>query len=77
MMSLLISRTSYDSSKKQHWLSVYRQKLAVRFLLKDHGLAMGKNNVHDSIRAEKDIRLAVDRMVQTVNQAEAERLASR
>jgi hypothetical protein len=28
--------TSYDSHKRQHWLSVYRKKMAVRFLLKDH-----------------------------------------
>ncbi len=65
----LILRTSYDSSRKQHWLSVYRQKLAVQFLLKDHGRSMKTTNAHDSSRNKREIQLAVDRMVHAINQA--------
>jgi hypothetical protein len=28
-------RTSYDASTRQHWLSVYRSKIKLRFLVKD------------------------------------------
>jgi hypothetical protein len=66
-------RTSYDAGTKQHWLSVYRQKLAVRILLKDHGKCMDSTKVHDSTRSEKKIQEAVDRMISSVNQLEQAR----
>ena len=65
--SLETHRTSYDPVRKQHWLSVYRQNLAVRFLLKDHG--QRKNN-HDSRQTESLILNAVDQMVAAINQAD-------
>ena len=62
--------TSYDTAKKQHWLSVYRQKLAVRFLLKDHGKCMNTTKVHDATKSEAKIKAAVDQMILSVNQIE-------
>ena len=64
-----LHRTSYDPVRKQHWLSVYRQNLAVRFLLKDHGHATRKAN-HDSRQTESLILNAVDQMVAAINQAD-------
>jgi hypothetical protein len=74
--------TSYDSHRKQHWLSVYRNKLAVRFLLKDHERAAialqqrqqlrnGKLTVSDyhALSVEK-IQMAVNEMINTVEQME-------
>jgi len=57
-----ICRTSYDAVEKKHWLSVYRQDSAIRFLLKDHGKSM-KLRVHDSQQMETQIHQAVDQMV--------------
>ncbi|CAJ1949510.1 unnamed protein product [Cylindrotheca closterium] len=62
--------TSYDSSKKQHWLSVYRHKLAVRFLLKDNGQLTGQT---DSNRMSSQIHAAVDQMLHSIDRAEANR----
>ena len=70
MPSLPPYRTSYDSSRKQHWLSVYRNKLAVRFLLKDHGQTM-KKRLHDSQQTETQIFQALDQMISAVNQMDA------
>eukprot|EP00526_Cylindrotheca_closterium_P020526 CAMPEP_0113617050 /NCGR_PEP_ID=MMETSP0017_2-20120614/8567_1 /TAXON_ID=2856 /ORGANISM="Cylindrotheca closterium" /LENGTH=212 /DNA_ID=CAMNT_0000526407 /DNA_START=45 /DNA_END=684 /DNA_ORIENTATION=+ /assembly_acc=CAM_ASM_000147 len=66
--------TSYDSSKKQHWLSVYRHKLAVRFLLKDNGQLVDRSGTSDSKRMSSQIHAAVDQMVYAVDQAEAKSL---
>jgi hypothetical protein len=65
----LILRTSYDSSRRQHWLSVYQQSLAVRFLLKDNCRSMSTTNADDSSDSKKEIQLAVDQMVKAINQA--------
>ena len=65
--------TSYDASRKQHWLSVYRQKLAVKFLLKDHGRNMETTSIHDSTAMERAIHSAVDQMVWSINKAEKTR----
>ena len=62
--------TSYDTVRKQHWLSVYHQKLAVRFLLKDHGKCMNTTKVHDATKSERRIKAAVDQMILSVNQLE-------
>jgi hypothetical protein len=74
--------TSYDSHKKQHWLSIYRNKLAVRFLLKDHELAavalqqrqqflIGEMNVEDYHKMSvQKIQLAVNEMINAVEQME-------
>ena len=64
-----LNRTSYDPVRKQHWLSVYRQNLAVRFLLKDHGQAVRKS-IHDARQTESLILNAVDQMVSAINQAD-------
>lgn len=66
-------RTSYDSSKKQHWLSVYRHKLAVRFLLKDNGQLVARTGQADSKRMSSQIHAAVDQMIYSIDQAEASR----
>lgn len=71
MLILFIFRTSYDTAKKQHWLSVYRQKLAVRFLLKDNQMLATQH--HDSKITEKKIFSAVDQMISAVNQLEVKR----
>jgi len=71
MNALLSPRTSYDASRKQHWLSVYRQKLAVRFLLKDNGRAAASSKVVDSQQVENQIFAAVDQMISSVNQTDA------
>ena len=65
--------TSYDASSKEHWVSVYRQKLAVRFLLKDHGRNMETTSIHDSTAMERAIHSAVDQMVWSINQTEKTR----
>lgn len=63
--------TSYDSSRKQHWLSIYRQKLAVRFLLKDHGGQYLKTTeAINSADPNRMIRMAVDQLIATVDQVE-------
>ena len=63
-------RTSYDAARKQHWLSVYRHNLAVRFLLKDHGRSVERTQVHDSSANDRIIHAAVDQMILAVNQME-------
>lgn len=63
-------RTSYDSLRKQHWLSVYRNNLAVRLLLKDHGHTMSRN-IHDSNQTETQILKAVDQLISAVIQTES------
>jgi hypothetical protein len=62
--------TSYDSSKKQHWLSIYKGKLAVRFLLKDHGGQYLKTT--EAINASdpnRMIELAVDQLISSVERS--------
>lgn len=68
--------TSYDSSRKQHWLSVYRNKLAVRFLLKDHGQLVERTGLPHAQRMTSQIYTAVDQMVHAVKQAETKRSSS-
>ena len=74
--------TSYDSHKKQHWLSIYRNKLAVRFLLKDHERAAialqqrqqlrnGNMTVEDYHKMSvQKIQLAVNEMINAVEKME-------
>ena len=62
--------TSYDTTTKQHWLSIYHSTLAVRFLLKDHGKCMSMTKVHDATKSERKIKAAVDQMISSVNQLE-------
>jgi hypothetical protein len=64
-------RTSYDSANKQHWLSVYRQKLSVRFLLKEYG--PNAPRVHDASITQQQIAQAVDQMILAISQNEANR----
>ena len=66
---VLIHGTSYDAIEKKHWLSVYRQNLAIRFLLKDHGESMNRR-VHDSQQIENQIYQAVDQMISTIDQSD-------
>jgi hypothetical protein len=66
----LILRTSYDSARKQHWLSVYQQSLAVRFLLQDDCTSVETTDAQDSSENKKEIQLAVDEMVHAINLAQ-------
>lgn len=59
-----VFRTSYDSDRKQHWLSVRRPNLAIQFLLKSHGTKRGVN--HDSKAVDEQISQAVDQMIATL-----------
>jgi hypothetical protein len=70
LLLLLCCRTSYDSAHKQHWLSVYRQKLAIRFLLREHGPNSPK--VLDASTTERKVAQAVDQMISAVNQTESQ-----
>jgi hypothetical protein len=78
--------TSYDSQKRQHWLSVYRNRLAVRFLLRDHDHAVRTLHEHHqqqqappSARSVQDfhassvqkIQQAVDEMIRAVESIES------
>lgn len=51
---------------QQHWLSVYRQKLLARFLLKD--ASKSPRNTHYryivSTKTEMEIRIAVDKLIE-------------
>ena len=79
--------TSYDPQRKQHWLSVYRHKLAVRFLLKDHTAAAASPNSNVGPDAEtagqhsvqyrtglQQIQAAVDEMIKAVDRVDHEKL---
>jgi len=68
--TLTNNRTSYDTSTKQHWLSVYRSKLKARFLLKDHGKTVGNTRIHNAMEEQKRVCDAVDHMIQSLQQAE-------
>jgi hypothetical protein len=71
--------TSYDPKRKQHWLSVYRHKLAVRFLLKDHnhqGSLSSSSSATASVQYRNgihQIRSAVDEMIKAVNHVDEEK----
>jgi hypothetical protein len=80
--------TSYDPPRKQHWLSVYRHKLAVRFLLKDHNtnehqagrsaqLPSSSSEVHSAQYRDgiQQIRSAVDEMIKAVKSVDFEKLS--
>jgi len=65
-------RTSYDTGTKQHWLSVYRQKLLGRFLLRD--TSMKKSQTFAQIESsEQEIRRVVDQMIATLSEADSRR----
>ena len=80
--------TSYDPQRKQHWLSVYRHKLAVRFLLKDHTAAAASPNSDGFGPAAattgqhsmqyrtglQQIQAAVDEMINAVDRVDHEQL---
>ena len=80
--------TSYDAEKRQHWLSVYRNKLAVRFLLKDHDHAAQRLQEHQqrqqappSVASVQEfhaasvqrIQHAVDEMIRAVESIESKK----
>ena len=57
-------RTSYDAVKKQHYLSVYRQKLVGRFLIKD-------SKPGENIEAvDNEVKSTVDQMIRTLSELE-------
>jgi len=69
---LVTIRTSYDTANKQHWLSVYRQKLACRFLLKD--TSMTKSQTFSVVNsADKQIREVTDQMIAAIQDMEHQR----
>lgn len=55
-------RTSYDAATKQHWLSVYRERLVGRFLIKDSQPGLSSDAVNDEIRS------VVDQMIRTLSE---------
>lgn len=57
-------RTSYDAAKKEHWLSVYRQRLVGRFLIKGNLEGRGVDAVNE------EVRTTVDKMIRTVSDME-------
>lgn len=69
-------RTSYDSSTKKHWLSVYRQKFNAKYLLTEsHREELGKSRVPEDTHktmsletkmAKLQIQSTVDEMVRLV-----------
>ena len=68
------SRTSYDTATKQHFLSVYRQKLLGRFLLKDTSITTNRPmSATESSNAEQQLREVVDKMIATLNEIDAKR----
>lgn len=84
-------RTSFDTATKQHWLSVYRQKVLARFLLKQDSTtvplqttssvlfaanaATGPGLLQEAatLTTESQIRLAVDRMIEALEEAETQK----
>lgn len=79
--------TSYDPLQRQHWLSVYSNKLAVRFLLKDHDRAalalqeqqqqqQPKENVQANYASSTlQIQEAVNEMIKAVETIDAKEQA--
>jgi len=59
--------TSYDGSKKQHWLSVYKEQLVGRFLLKDTRL---EQSVEHEETVNANVRSSVDRMIAKLQELE-------
>jgi hypothetical protein len=57
-------RTSYDAVKKQHYLSVYRQKLVGRFLIKDSKPGENIEAVNHAVKS------TVDQMIRTLTELE-------
>jgi len=69
--------TSYDAATKQHWLSVYRQKVLGRFLLKDaSSTSSSSDNINPrtfsqiELSNRREIQNVVDQMVATLVQNE-------
>jgi hypothetical protein len=73
-------RTSYDASTKQHWISVYRSRMKLRFLVKDRTMIEpdDRNNRYPKVTtyktalaeaelANERIRLVVDHMIHTIS----------
>ncbi|KAG7342008.1 hypothetical protein IV203_007100 [Nitzschia inconspicua] len=73
--------TSYDSIKRQHWLSVSRNELAVRFLLKDHdkaamALLQQPHKMQEyQLMSVRRIQQAIDEMIKSVDKSDAKKLA--
>ena len=59
-----LHRTSYDAVKKQHWLSVYRQRLVGRFLMKDNLKGRSIDAVNEEVQS------IVDHMIRTLSEME-------
>ena len=66
-------RTSYDSAKKQHLLSVYRHKLAARYLLRSSRGGNDMVTYHNMTELKTMIYKAVDQMIASVDQIESQR----
>jgi len=80
LTSLLIPpfvRTSYDSSTKQHWLSVSRQKLHGRFLLKGARSSDSTNastyTTASSEQAEERVKNSVNQLIVALSEMETSR----
>ena len=63
-------RTYYDTSTKQHWLSLYRGKLSGRFLLKDTTAHIPGTRLET---IERGIQATVDQMIQTLAESDVAR----
>lgn len=57
-------RSSFDAAKKEHWLSVYRQRLVGRFLIKDSLPGQSIDAVNDEVKS------TVDKMIRTISEME-------
>mmetsp|Transcript_28648 Transcript_28648/g.40214 ORF Transcript_28648/g.40214 Transcript_28648/m.40214 type:complete len:180 (-) Transcript_28648:627-1166(-) len=60
--------TSYDSATKQHWLTLSRESLAGKFLLRDNTKAPSETTTLEA--TEEQVHSAVDKMVKIVNDME-------
>lgn len=52
----MLNRTSYDGSRKHHWLSVYKDGSLDRFLIKDvlEGGDMSEMGINNHVRSSVD-----------------------
>ena len=68
----LYDRTSYDASRRQHWLSVYRHKFNGRFLLKQgqpKAAGISRNQLASQMKCvDTQIRAVVDQLIRQLPQ---------
>mmetsp|Transcript_5675 Transcript_5675/g.7436 ORF Transcript_5675/g.7436 Transcript_5675/m.7436 type:complete len:179 (-) Transcript_5675:62-598(-) len=60
--------TSYDSENKQHWLTLSKESLAGKFLLRDNTKAPSSTTTLEA--TEEQVQAAVDKMVKILNEME-------